>query len=382
MATMIFCGDTMPTESNFADFIAGNRSAYLSDDLWEQIKNADFRFYNLEGVLCDTARPIIKCGPNLMAPTSAIKGIKELQPDLIGLANNHSLDHAKEGLLETINAFKKQGIKYTGVGETPSDAAKPFIYEKDGKKIGIYTCAEHEFSIAEEGRFGANPFDPFDTPDHIRTLKKECDFVVVIYHGCKEYYRYPSPLVRKACRKMVDCGADLVIGQHSHCVCCEERYKEGVIVYGQGNFVFDLPVENEYFETSILVKAEFGDKMEISYIPVRRKEKGVQLGEQEITDGFFARSEEIKVPGFVEKKYEEFALTLMERYLVLLSLNDGEAFTDEKLNKKMETPERYTNYHNSYLTIMENLFRCEAHWEIIITALHKMTQSGTYKEEK
>lgn len=375
--TMIICGDTVPTQSNFAEFANADRKSYLSDAVWEKMENADFRFINLEVPLCDEERPIVKCGPNLIAPTSTVKGIKAMNPDLIGLANNHTLDQDKEGLFSTFDVLSENGLSYIGAGKNLKEAQKPYIFEKNGIRIGIYNCAEHEFTIADENAPGANPFDVFDSPDHIRALKAECDFVVVIYHGCKEHYRYPSPKVQKACRKMVDCGADLVVGQHSHCVGCEERYKEGVIVYGQGNFIFDH-LSNEFWKTGMLVKATFGEKLEVEYIPLRQENKGIGLGEKEIIDGFFERSEEIKRPGFIKESYEKYALSMMDEYFVMLEASDGERFSNELFSERLKEKDHHKKYDISILAAMENLFRCEAHSELIQTALHKITDSGKY----
>lgn len=59
----------------------------------------------------------------------------------------------------------------------------------------MYTCAEHEFTIATENTPGANPFDPLESLDHIQELKSKCDFVLVLYHGEKAHYRYPIFLI-------------------------------------------------------------------------------------------------------------------------------------------------------------------------------------------
>ena len=378
--SIMICGDTVPTESNIKEFSEGDRKSLVSDALWEKLKDADFRFYNLEVPLCDEEHPIIKSGPNLIAPTSTVKGLKALKPDLIGLANNHTLDQDKEGLFKTMEVLSENGIPYVGAGANLAEAQKPYIFEKNGKKIGVYNCAEHEFTIAGENYPGANPFDVFESFDHIRALKKECDYVVVIYHGGKEHYRYPSPNVQKACRKMIDAGADLVVGQHSHCVCCEEKYKNGVICYGQGNFVFDC-LANEYWQTSLVIKANFGDTLSVEYIPTCRENKGVGLGDKEILDDFFARSEEIKKPGFIKEKYEQFALSMLDEYLIYLSANDGIPYSGEQFLKKFDEKNQHLKYHPSYLTIIENVFRCEAHNELVVTALHKLTDSGKFKKE-
>ena len=147
--------------------------------------------------------------------------------DLLTLANNHILDQDQQGLVSTCSVLDAAGIAYTGVGQTPEEAAKPYIFECDGKRIGVYACAEHEFSIVTEHSAGANPIDLLETPDHVAALKEQCDYVIVLYHGGKEHYRYPSPNLQKVCRKLVEKGADLVVCQHSHCIGCEEKIPGG-----------------------------------------------------------------------------------------------------------------------------------------------------------
>lgn len=151
--------------------------------------------------------------------------------DLLTLANNHILDQDQQGLVSTCSVLDAAGIAYTGVGQTPEEAAKPYIFECDGKRIGVYACAEHEFSIVTEHSAGANPIDLLETPDHVAALKEQCDYVIVLYHGGKEHYRYPSPNLQKVCRKLVEKGADLVVCQHSHCIGCEEKIRGGVQSY-------------------------------------------------------------------------------------------------------------------------------------------------------
>lgn len=76
--------------------------------------------------------------------------------------------------------------------------------------------------------------------------------MIVLYHGGKEHYRYPSPYLQKVCRKLVDKGAGIVICQHSHCVGAMENWNGGTIIYGQGNFLFDHS-KSEFWKTSLLI---------------------------------------------------------------------------------------------------------------------------------
>ena len=132
-------------------------SSILEVSLIDLLHSVDFRIFNLEVPLTDKINPIVKDGPALYAPASVINGIKLLHPLVLALANNHILDQDEQGLFRTIELLNKHGIKYVGAGNDLENATKPLVVEKDGLKIGIYACAENEFSIAETNRAGANP---------------------------------------------------------------------------------------------------------------------------------------------------------------------------------------------------------------------------------
>jgi len=371
---MIILGDTVPTESNFDEFSEGAIEDIISDDILNMLKEADLRFMNLEVPLCDKETPIPKCGPNLSAPSSTVKGIKRLNPSLVGLANNHTLDQGEEGLISTFEALNSNDINYTGAGIDLKSAQKPYVFNENGKKIGVYTCAEHEFTIADVNKAGANPFDPLESLDHIADLKKECDYLVVIYHGGKEHYRYPSPNLQKVCRKMADKGADLIVCQHSHCVGCKEEYKDSVIVYGQGNFLFDY-IESEYWDTSLALKVRFGDRLSVEYIPLCRDGNGVRMANpkeaEKILQGFSNRTQEILREGFIQEYYEKYSLETAKQYFYFFASNNGEELSEEAIGRF-----EVGNYSRSMLLAMQNVLRCEVHNESFFTVLKKMSEEA------
>ena len=156
---------------------------------------------------------------------------------------------------------------------------------------------------------GANPLILLSL-DHIQELKSKCDYVIVLYHGGNEHYRYPSPHLQKVCRKIAEKGADLVICQHSHCIGCYEKYRGSIIVFGQGNFIFDR-YENDYWQTSLLIKVSVDGGFNVEYIPVRKVGNVIRLADEkdanEIMDAFQRRSSEILQEGFIEQQYRKLA---------------------------------------------------------------------------
>ena len=365
--------DLVPTKSNINEFESGKMNSLLGEDLKSLIVSSDYRIFNLEVPLTDKASPIDKNGPCLIASSNSINGYVDINVSFLTLANNHILDQGLQGLESTCKALEENDIPYVGVGQTPDEAAEPYIFECDGKKIGVYACAEHEFSIVSNKSAGANPFDPLESPDHVANLKAQCDFVIVLYHGGKEHYRYPSPNLQKVCRKLVEKGADLVICQHSHCIGCEEKYLNGTIVYGQGNFLFDHS-ESEFWQTSLLVSV--GDNFQIDYIPLVKRGNGVRLAEgdkaQEILDGFRQRSEEIKQEGFVEAEYKKFAASYVNNYLFAFS-GARRSFAFRVINKL--SGYRYAKwrmrrkYKKHTLLAMRNFVECEAHRELLLSGI-------------
>lgn len=368
--------DLVATKSNEMHFCNGDGVALVGQELYNLLKEADYRIFNLEVPLTDTLSPIAKCGPALVAATKAVSGYKALGVDLLTLANNHIMDQGEQGLFSTIQTLKENEIAYVGAGDNLQTAQKSFVLERDGHRIGVYACAEHEFSIADTNVPGANPFNPLESLDHIAELKKQTDYVIVLYHGGKEHYRYPSPMLQKVCRKIVEKGADLVICQHSHCVGCEEKYLNGTIVYGQGNFLFDYS-ESEFWQTSLLAELTIEDDVTLTYYPLKKQGNAVRLAQGEeaekILSAFYGRCAEIQEEGVLERNFYAFSKELFWNYIGafhgkrtkkmwfrIINKLSGHRFTKWYLSRQ---------YDRQALLKIQNYVECEAHREVVLSSL-------------
>lgn len=377
---IIIAADLVPTKSNYQLFENGDKRELLGNDLIKTLEQADFIAMNLETPLCDELSPIVKCGPCLSAPLSTIKGIKEINPYFFSLANNHIMDQGYEALRLTIATLCENKINFAGAGDNIEEARKPFVSEINGNMVGFYCCAEHEFSIAEDDIPGANPFDPLETFDHIKSLKKKCDYVVVLYHGGKEHYRYPSPKLQKVFHKFADVGANLIIAQHTHCIGCYEEYNGSMLVYGQGNFLFDYS-DSVYWKTSLLICLDLGkDEFKVSYIPIVKKNNVVrQAGEREakvILTEFEERSKNIKKYGFIREEYKRYALLMEKEYLLRLHGKKSRSLVMRLLNKLTNYKYISSLYPAKSRPIIRNVIECEAHNELAIAIMNStMTAS-------
>jgi len=373
--SLLIAGDMVPTKSNEGFFIEGDVSSLVSDSLYEIFLKTDISSVNLECPLTTRNTPINKIGPSLRALPDAIKGIKALNPTVVGLANNHILDYGVKGLSDTLSLLSENGIPYIGVGDNLSEAVQSIhVVEKKGWRIGFYACAEHEFSIATKMSPGANPFDSLVTGDMLRSLKADykLDLLIVLYHGGKEYYQYPSPGLQKVCRHLVEKGANLVVCQHSHCIGAYEHYQDGDIVYGQGNFIFDMKHPLSINGLLICYHLFSEGRKEIEFIPIEKQDDGSirqcsTARSKDILDSFMKRSKEILDSEIVEKKYQVFSRQMINTYLYILSpFGKWISRIDRHLFKGALI--RFVYTYQKRQSILNNL-RCEAHSESITNGL-------------
>lgn len=385
MADLTIClgGDIVPTSKNQELFCDADIDGLFDSELQDILSASDANVFNLETPLCDKLMPIVKCGPNLHAPNACVNGLQAMKVTALGCANNHTLDQGDEAMFQTQSMCNERGIDVFGIGKNLQEAAKPYIIEKNGRKVGIYACAEHEFTIATETRAGANPYDALYSFDHVTELKSSCDYVIVMFHGGKEYYRYPSPDIQRICRRFVEKGADLVVTQHTHCIGCREDYQNGVIVYGQGNFLFEQSAfgNREFYANGLLLKIVLGEKDRLEELPVVLRENGgLSLAKgkdrDEIMAAYKKRSSEIRENDFIQKSYEKFAMAHIEGYLRIPLGRLSSNLILRVINRLVGRKLFFWLTNRWHRLSLLNIIECEAHRELFICGLKKLVFRG------
>lgn len=226
---------------------------------------------NLEGLFSqkDLLNSIV---PILYNHASVIKTFNSLSTVTACLANNHILD-LPEKFDHTIALLNNAQIQVVGAGKTLEDAYKPARF-KEGKIEIIVFNECWDFLLYHQ----KNPEDGV----HIATIQfhqltqrvKQSKFenpqacIVVYLHWSLDFETLPYPMFRKFAHALIDAGAAVIAGCHSHCVQGGEQYKDGYIVYGLGNFF--LP--NHVFANGKLVSPSFAAmQLVLEYNPATRK---------------------------------------------------------------------------------------------------------------
>lgn len=203
------------------------------------LRDADLTLGNLECVIATVGQRVPKAYNFRCDPRNVPLLVGYF--DAVSVANNHSGDFGKEAFAEQLSLLKAGGLPYFGGGMNLAEAHSPLILERNGLKVAVLGYNEVELRSYE-----AAP----DTPGlawsvdeqvqaDIRTARDQADLVIVYPHWGLEYHAEPSERQRALARAMIDAGADLVVGAHPHVTQTVEYYKDKLIVYSLGNFVFD-----------------------------------------------------------------------------------------------------------------------------------------------
>ena len=235
------------------------------------LKSADITFGNLESPISDKGKNRGSIY-SFRADPRMIEGLQLAGFDVLSLANNHIWDYGAEALLDTVARLNKEGIKTIGVGPDSAGATAPARFRVKGVDVVFlgYTNLYPESLWATSGSPGVSPFQEEEIIDLIRKEKAESDLVIVSMHWGEEYQPTSNLSQQLLARRMVEAGADLIIGHHPHVEQEWEKYRGGWIFYSLGNFVFDQTQSEETMRgLALRVQVVAGRVAIIERVPVQ-----------------------------------------------------------------------------------------------------------------
>ena len=215
-------------------------SNYPFEEIQEIISKADIAFCNLECAISQRATGKFENNNFCIKPENA-KGLSFAGFDVVSLANNHMFDCEKKGILSTLEFLKDEKIKFAGGGKTAKEALRPAIIDLKNIRVGFLAFCAYpmDWIILEEDDPAIAFYNSSVAIEAVKQLKKKADVVVVSMHWGDEYKKSPNSSQINIAHQLVDAGADLILGHHPHVLQEIEEYKDGIIAYSLGNFVFD-----------------------------------------------------------------------------------------------------------------------------------------------
>lgn len=242
----------------------------ISNDMLDLLRKDSQVVANLEAPVTLAKYPAPKWASLKQSP-EMLKELKMLNVKAVSLANNHMLDYGIEGLFDTIKNLKKEGLLFFGAGKDIREALKPVELKHNSEVFHIYSVSTSLplEAGAAVGKPGIAPikvrcvyyFDPvglqegpgrppvtfceYESSDMRKIAKLLKNDVkagikpIVAMHWGMAYQRNITDYQREIGHKLIDSGAELVIGHHPHVLQEIEAYKGKMIFYSLGNFLWE-----------------------------------------------------------------------------------------------------------------------------------------------
>jgi len=238
--TLLFAGDVMLSRTVGARMAAQHDWTLPFQLIRDTLRQADLRYCNLECPVSDRGRNLhhiysFRADPRVLA------GLKFADFNVVSLANNHAYDWGPESLLDSLARLCNAGIRSVGAGPTALAAHHPVVVDLHGLRLAFlaYVNIDPREATAGANRPGVAWLDLPQVLEDIRLARPLADLVIVCPHWGVEYALEPAPEQVEMAHRIIDAGADMIVGSHPHVVQPVEIYRGHWIAYSLGNFIFD-----------------------------------------------------------------------------------------------------------------------------------------------
>ncbi|MBO4263312.1 MAG: CapA family protein [Bacteroidales bacterium] len=239
--SLLCVGDIMPGG------VLPYQDRYMAGDVLDYMRQFDLRIGTLEcGVGTDLPFDEVKFRDdmsNIYVRNEDLFRLQELDINVVTLANNHAFDLGLAGYENAVRQLDQLGIQYCGAGHNREEAGRPAVVRIKGKTLAFLGCmidppCVRMYHVASETDFGVFQVGIEELVKTVAELKTQYDYVFVLPHWGVEHTYYPPVDCKQQAMRLIDAGADAVIGSHPHLVNPVVRYKGKYIYYSMGNFLF------------------------------------------------------------------------------------------------------------------------------------------------
>ncbi|MBQ7698764.1 MAG: CapA family protein [Clostridia bacterium] len=246
--SFVFCGDNLCHDAvinNAKRYAEGTGKEYnflpIYDAVADIIKKADCAVINQESQIAGDASAI-KGYPNFNTPAQMGDDLITLGYDVITLANNHMLDNKTKGYQNCINYWKTKDVLTVGAYENKADYDNIRTIDVNGVRVAFLAYTEMINSDRRADGLITPLLDENTVKRQMKLAKEKADVVIVLPHWGKEDSFDVTKTQKKYAELFAECGADAVVGMHSH-VTGKIEYierpdgKKMLCAYSLGNFV-------------------------------------------------------------------------------------------------------------------------------------------------
>ena len=223
----------------------------IDPDVLRFLRDSDHLVVNLEGPLTSVIPENSGLGVRLSSPDRHVTTLTRMGCTILNLANNHVLDCGFRGLSDTVGHARQAEILHQGAGGDLAKACAPLVVCAGDVSAALIAFTVDIGQGASQRRGGTcSGLSPRQYKEMIQQSRRIADWVIVQYHGGDEFVKLPCRRQIRLLRRFVDWGADIVICHHGHVIRPYEKYSRGLIFYGLGNFIFDIPGHRGFWGTT------------------------------------------------------------------------------------------------------------------------------------
>ncbi len=218
----------------------------ISEDLLNVLQQSDVTVVNNEFPYTNRGTPTEGKTFTFRADTDTVSYLQEMGTDVAIVANNHVYDFGEQGLLDTLDTLDQASILPIGAGENLDEASAPVYFIVNDMKIAVIAATQIEkldnpdTKGATESSAGVfRCWNPEKLCEVVAQAKEESDFVIVCIHWGTENDSNPDWAQTKQAPMIAEAGADLIIGDHPHCLQGITYCGNTPVIYSLGNFWFN-----------------------------------------------------------------------------------------------------------------------------------------------
>lgn len=217
----------------------------------KEMQDADIFMLNNEFPYTDRGTPTEGKTFTFRSKPENVKYLYDMGVDIVSVANNHVYDYGEISLLDTLATLEEAAMPYVGAGRNIEEAVKPVYFVANDIKIAYISATQIEQGDYPDtvgaGENTAGVFRCWNDDriyDVVREAKENADFVIAYIHWGTELSETLHWAQPDQAAKLVEAGADLIVGDHPHCL-QEIAYIKGVpVVYSMGNFWFNSKTQD------------------------------------------------------------------------------------------------------------------------------------------
>jgi len=204
-------------------------ASYPFEGISSTLEGADAVIGNLEGVINKNHIHTSNYDYGLSLPQNSAVVLAANHFSILALGNNHTYDFGVAGFTDTEQALKDQSLIPVG---NPDSVSEEFSYTQ--------TIAGREIAFVSLNATTPN-FSTSSATRLIQALRQKHTnaLMVALVHWGTEYSLSQNNQQRLLAHELIDAGTDLILGSHPHVVEGIEVYKNRLIFYSLGNFIFD-----------------------------------------------------------------------------------------------------------------------------------------------